>query len=342
MPYTPTDIITVFPGTYTPGAETSLNAMADVINAAWNKAGEKAYDYDAKIAAATTGWLDGASAPHITASTATAPTVTEPAVTIPSTVNVTDVMTLFDTKYLELVALLSDKFTYFRTTYFPNDSADYAAVDAWIQAGLADESGLPAAVRAQMLTDASDAIYADAARASDAVLQTFAAMRYPIPPGAAASAVLQIQQKAQDGVAEAGRKITVASVDQLRFVVEKAVGLRHEAMADGIAYIQALASGPDMASKLISTGYDAQSKLISSASQFYNARTEAARLTASVSQFNASATQEAATKNQVSDLTLIEDKLKALLSEAQALATMATSLYNNVHASAGTGYSVAA
>ena len=36
----------------------------------------------------------------------------------------------------------------------------------------------------------------------------------------------------------------------------------------------------------------------------------------------------------------IEDRLKALLTECQALAQMATSLYNNVHASAGTSYSV--
>ena len=40
-------------------------------------------------------------------------------------------------------------------------------------------------------------------------------------------------------------------------------------------------------------------------------------------------------KNQAADLTLIEDKLKALLAEAQALAQMATSLFNNAHVSAG-------
>ena len=36
----------------------------------------------------------------------------------------------------------------------------------------------------------------------------------------------------------------------------------------------------------------------------------------------------------------LEDKLKALLMECQALAQMATSLFNNVHASAGASYSV--
>ena len=37
---------------------------------------------------------------------------------------------------------------------------------------------------------------------------------------------------------------------------------------------------------------------------------------------------------------MIENRLKALLTECQALAQMVTSLFNNVHASAGTSYSV--
>lgn len=56
---------------------------------------------------------------------------------------------------------------------------------------------------------------------------------------------------------------------------------------------------------------------------------------AKVAQFNTSTALEADVKNQMSNLTLIEDKLKALLAEAQALAQMSTSLINNVHVSAG-------
>lgn len=99
-------------------------------------------------------------------------------------------------------------------------------------------------------------------------------------------------------------------------------------------YIKALASGPEMATRLIGVGYDAQSKLISSVSQFYGARTEAAKLTSSVQVQNANFAQETATKNQMADLEVIGDKLKALLTEAQAMATMATSLFNNLHTGA--------
>ena len=49
---------------------------------------------------------------------------------------------------------------------------------------------------------------------------------------------------------------------------------------------------------------------------------------------------EADSKNQAADLAIVEDKIKMMLTEAQGLAQMATSLYNNLHASAGTSYSV--
>lgn len=337
------NIITITPGNYTPAAESALNALASVINAAWNLGNDKMNDLATKINAITdetTGWLSTQAAPTIAAGAADTPIITEPAVDIPSTQSASDVMSLFDTKYLELVAMLADKFTAFRNTYFPDEQTAYTAAEDWLQAALANESGLPAAVAAQIVTDDRDRLVADAARASDAVVAQFAARRFPLPPGAAASAVLQIQQKAQDEIAASSRKVVIASIEQLRFVLQQTLGLRQSAMDSAIKYITALASGPDMASKLVNVGYDAQSKLISAASQFYNSRTAAAEVVSKVNQFNVGTALEAASKNQAAELTLIEDRLKALLTECQALAQMATSLFNNVHASAGANTSV--
>ena len=308
---------------------------AELINAAWDQANAKVNSFESKLIGATNDWLDTANAPHITAGTAFGADIAEPGVTIPASADVGDVMSMFDTKYLELVALLADKYTGFLTTYFPNDTAIYSAAETWLQSAITNDTGLPAAVADQLMTDSRDKLLADANRASDAVLTKFAAMRFPLPPGAAASAVLQIQQTAQDKIAEAERKIVVASVEQLRWTVEKLIDLRKTAAGSAIEYIKALASGPDMASRLINFGYDAQSKLISAASQFYGVRAEVAKIANQNAQFNVSTALEAATKNQSSDLALIEDRLKALLTECQALATMATSLFNNLHASAG-------
>lgn len=339
MAYTPSDIVSVLPGTYTPGAETALHNACSLINASWNQANIKEDAYATKIEAID-DWMPVPGTQDITAGTATSATIVEPAVTIPESVAVDDVMTLFDTKYLELVSLLSEKFVDFRASFFPDENKAYLTAENWLQAAMADDSGLPAAVRAQLMTDATNALVADASRATDTVLQTFAARRFPLPPGAAAGATLQIQQKVQDGVAEAGRKIMTMSVEQFRFNVTQLLELRKIAMDSAVKYIMALASGPDMASKLVNTGYDAQSKLISAASQFYSVRADVAKVSNQVSQFNVSTELEAQMKNQVADLTLIEDKVKVLLTEAQTLGQMATAMFNNLHASAGTGYNI--
>ena len=130
----------------------------------------------------------------------------------------------------------------------------------------------------------------------------------------------------------------ILSVDMMKFSIEKALAMRQVAMAADVEYVKAIAS-PDSAAQLVGVGYDAQSKLISAASQFYNARTAVAELVNKAAQFNVSTGLDVAAKNQAADLTMIEDRLKALLTECQAFAQMATSLFNNVHASAGTGYS---
>jgi hypothetical protein len=248
---------------------------------------------------------------------------------------VSDIIDRFDSKYAELVQLLADKFVAFRVAYFPDEQNAYSAAEDWLQAAFTDDSGLPLAVRDQMLTDARDVILAEASRATDEVMATFAAKRFPLPPGAAASATLQIQGNAQAQMAEAARKVTIMSVEQFRFLVKSTLDLRQGAMAAAVEYIKALASGPDMASRVIGIGYDAQSKLISAAADFYRADAGAKDVITKAGQFNVSTALEADVKNQMAELTLIDDKLKALLTEAQTIGQLATALYNNLHATAG-------
>lgn len=312
-----------------------MAVMQDIINATWNQGLDFKGDYEAKIAAAKADFLDLTTTPSVTANTISTVTVAEPEVTIPTNIDTTQVMSMFDTKYLELVALLSDKFSAFRDAYYPDDQPLYSAVESSLQSALDNDSYLPASVQAQIFGDDQARILSDKLRAQDAVIAQFAARRFPLPPDVAASAVMQIEQKAQDEIAESSRKIAILSVEQYRFVIDKAMTARAAAMQSAIEYIKALASGPEMASRLVGVGYDAQSKLISSAASFYNARTAAKELSSKVNQFNSSAQLEAATKNQQAELMMVENKLKALLAEAQAIAQMATSMFNNLHASVG-------
>lgn len=375
------------PGVYPAGRAETIVPL--VINAAWDQGLAIKTDYGNKIAAATGGFLDGLSSPHIAAGTIAPPTITEPVVNIPTDIDVSNLLDTFGTKYIELVQLLSDKFSAFRTSYFPDEGAAYNAVENWLEAhlsgdvvstqtadaGTVAQADVSGSELAQIWTDDQARIVSDKIRAQDAAVAQFAARRFPLPPDVAAAVTLQIEQKAQDALAESSRKAALAQIEVAKFntttkadidkfnvgteldadkfnaqialdadkfnaqaqqfSAEKLLSLRQLAMDSTVKYISALASGPEIASRVVGIGYDAQSKLISSVSSFYGARTQAQEVISKVAQYNNSTALEAAVKNQAADLTLVEDKLKALLAEAQALAQMATSLFNNVHVSAG-------
>ena len=223
-------IVSVYPGTYTPGAQTALEMTASVINATWEQANAKTDAFEAKIDAIANDWLATANAPHVAAGATVAPNVEEPAVNIPQNVDVPDVLATFTTQYNELVAMLVSKFQTFQATYFPQDQVDYNAAEAWLAAGLANNSGLPQAVRDQIETDDHARLTAEANRADDALVAKYAGMRFPMPSGALTSARLQLAQTKQDKMAESSRKITIASVEQLKWTVEKMVGLRQMAL----------------------------------------------------------------------------------------------------------------
>ena len=142
---------------------------------------------------------------------------------------------------------------------------------------------------------------------------------------------MQIEQKAQDELAESSRKIAVLSVELQKFSVERLLNMHFEVMKDATEYIKALASGPDMVSRMVNYGYDIQTKLISSASQFYTADISAKEMVSKVAQYNNSITLDASKSNQSADIEIINDKLKAMLAEAQAIAQMTTALFNNLH-----------
>ena len=308
-----------------------LQAIEQLINASWSEARDNKAEFSAKLAAALDDFLANAASPHVSTGAVDAPVIVEPAVDIPATQSVGDVISTFDTKYLELVSMLVDKFTRFRADYFPNEDSTYSAVEAWLQAAIADPSGLPMSVVTQIFGDDQARILAEKTRAQDSVVAQFAGRRFPLPPDVSASMVMQIEQKAQDELAESSRKVAALSVEMQKFNVEKLLGLRGMAMDSAIKYISALASGPEMASKLVGVGYDAQSKLISSAATFLNARTQAAETVAKVAQYNNSVQLEADAKNQAADMQMVENKLKALLADCEAMSRIIASLYNNLH-----------
>lgn len=315
-----------------------MKVLAQIINATWTLGNLKSDEATGKMTVATQpgGFLDPAGAPTVAAGTIGLPSVTAPNVLIPNNIDTTQVMSMFDTKYLELVALLTSKFTDFRASYFPNEQATYAAAESWLSAALANpEAGLPASVQAQIFGSDQARIVTEKVRAQEAIVAQFAARRFPLPPDVIASLQLQVEQTAQDELAESSRKIAMMSVEQMRFVIGKAIDLRGLALDAAVKYVAALASGPDMATKLVGLGYDAQSKLITAASQFYAADTNAKEMVSKVQQYNNSVVFDSDKTNQSIEMEMVKLRVDAMMRDLQTLAQQATSLFNNLHASVG-------
>lgn len=307
-----------------------------ILNTCWQQGLDLKAATLTAIADASGAYLDVEAPPAMTATAASAVTVTEPAVTIPSSLAVSDIIAQFSSTQTTQLTLLADKFTAFRASFFPDEGALYNSAEDWLQAAIDNPTAaLPAAVATQLLEEDRSRILADSTRAQTAAVDALAVRRYPLPPGVAAAAVVQIQQKAQEEISASSRKLTVASIDQLRFVIDNVMKLRASAMSAALDYIKSLSLGTESANKIVDEGYGAQSRLISAAASYYSARTSAQELAYKGAQFNATQTQDAAKANLGAEMGIIEAKLKSLLQEAQTLGQMATAMFNNLHANAG-------
>lgn len=239
------------------------------------------------------------------------PTIVEPTVDIPSSIAVADIWDEWETRYLELADWLVAQRIAFMSAYFPDEQVVYEAAEGFLQAAMANpDVGLPPAVASQIWGDDQARILSDKTRAQDAVIAQFAGRRFPLPPGAAAAAVAGVEQKAQEALAESSRKVAILSVDLQKFNVETIMKLRQVSMSSVVDYIKALASGPDIASKMTNVGYDIQTKLISAASQFLSARANAAEVITKAASMDADAktklisatTQVTAARTNVAEL----------------------------------------
>lgn len=312
--------------------EAAVVAFEASINSTWELGLDTRTKVIDDIAAIVADLQNTLNTPTMSNTTLTPATVVEPLVDIPSSVTAADIYAEFEAQYLELITMLDAKFTSFRASFFPTENATYTLAENWLSAAIQNPNvGLPPTIAAQIWGDDSARILADTSRAQDAIVAQFASRRFPLPTDVASSAVLQMQQKAQDLQAESSRKIAIMSVEMQKWIVEKILGLREMAMKSVVDYVKTIAMGPEIASRLVPIGYDAQSKLISAVSQYYNARTGAAELTYKGTQRNADLSQDTNTQNLKSEMATVEHWVKTLLVEVQALAQMATSLFNNIH-----------
>lgn len=318
------------------GPSTSAAFVAGVFNDSWDLATAKSSDAltrtDAAITAASAGAADIAAPSTVAYTSPTAPTA-------PTPLSLADAQGLFDTNKDTILTLLTDNFTSFLTANFPIGTY-LARAQTWIEnALLGGGSGINATVEEQLWERERARALKEQARMADELVTTWAARRFPTPPGALTYQQLQLNRDTAEKLGENSREQAIqswkAELDNVRFAVDKAISLRVAAVSSAGDYIRTLALGPQTAAQLAGAIVDAEARMAGAVSDFYRSQVGAAEAAMRASQANAELKVRVDEANQMSHLKAIEQKVHAAVAAAQMLATQAAAALNALHAQAG-------
>ena len=248
-------------------------------------------------------------------------------------------LSLYEAMRVEITAQLTADFTYYLTNYFPLGTEIVDAA-AWVKRALTTGgTGINANVEAQLWNRDRDRLVADQRRAEEEITRSWAARRYPLPPGAATYQVAQSRLELQKAIGESSRTVATKAweveIENVRMAVDKAIDLRKAAVSTALDYIRALALGPQLGVQLASTLLDAQAKVASVVTEFYRAQVSAAELPVRIGIENAQLVQRTNEANQKSRLENLQQRVNTTMAAAQALATQAAAILNGFHASVG-------
>lgn len=265
------------------------------------------------------------------------PAVVEPNVFIPTTASGVD-QGLFNTTYQTIIDDLSTMYADFLTAYFPVGAGLMNAVEAWLQQAVAGGTGVNPAVEQQMWQRERDRLTAAKNEAQAGVLASWAAKGFPLPPGAAAGAINALEVRHLQAVGDQARAVAIKAfeteIENVRFAIKQAVDYRSQAVQAAGDYIRALALGPQLATQIATASADAQSRLISSASSYYNARINVAQLAQqrniTQAELGMRAALDATDKAQARN----ELGVNAAVAAAQSLGQQAAAALNAVNATA--------
>lgn len=313
-----------------------MSTAEDILNRAITLGNEKADRAEELLDDAVTASLGAARVtPQEPAPT---PAIVEPPVTIPMNATGVD-SALFNSTYDRIIHDLSDKFAQFLTEFFPVNAGLMNAVEAWLNRAITTGgTGVNADVERQIWQRDRDRITAEANSAGQEAVASWAAKGYPLPPGAAVAAVQEIQRKRTSELNAQSREVALnmfkVEIENVRFAVKTAIDYRTSAIAAAGDYIKAMALGPQLATQLATTASDAQARLISAASTYYNARISVAQLAQQKNLQFADNKLRAALQESQNIVSYSQLRTNAALGAAQSLGQQASAALNSVSATA--------
>jgi hypothetical protein len=299
---------------------------------AWTVARQKSATSDALFYYAQSA----ASSPTISpASIDFTPVVVEPPVEIPATADGTSIAEVEQTSAV-VINQLVPLFTGYLDTYFGDEGGLLANAEAWIQSSLAGGTGIPVAVEDQIWQRDRARVIAEGARIEDELVTSWAAKGYDYPPGALMHQQQQLRKDAADRLSAASRDVAIKQAElvvaNVRFAVEKAVGLYSTALAAAADYIRSLSIGPQSAVQLAGSTTNAQAALISASNGYYQSRIEVEKLRLDALRIPSQWDQEARTQNAGFVMEEIKSRVASSIAAAQSLGQQAASALNSLHA----------
>lgn len=272
-----------------------------------------------------------------------APTVVSPIVptvpTIDTPLSSAEATALFMENADRISLELTDGFTSFLEDNF-GDFPEFSAAQEWLHRALTTGgTGLPTVVEAQIYERERSRLLQEASRAEEELTAGWAAKRYPTPPGALRYQKARLGAEANARLAAAARDVAIQQANHLienaRFAVSAAINLRTSAISAAGEYMRALAMGPQLGITLATSLVDAQAKIASTMSSFYQAQVTAAEIPLRVSTTNAELAIRTSEANQRSSIEAMRQRVDATMAAAQSLGTQAAAALNALHAQAG-------
>ena len=312
-----------------------IEQIIDNAIATSNSKSEQADGYASDAISATLGWADLGQQPQ----QYNVRLDLEPPITIPQNATGLD-SALYDSIYARIQADMTEKFADFFTEFFPNECNALGAAQEWMCRVLTQGgSGLRPEIEQQIWQRDRSRVLQAADTAGQNVLATFAARGFPLPPGAAQHQISLAQQQAFDGMAESSRALAIRQMEleleNIRFCVTTALAYRVQGVAAAAEYLKLLALGPEIASRMATAASDAQARLISAASTYYNSRlrVEELRLQARSPIIGIDHDRQKFTMDAAIQRANIRAQTAAAV--AASMGTQAAAALNAIHASAG-------
>lgn len=338
-------------GLFTPGAAATLDAAIQIINKCVAMAEAKDANFEAIIGDltnASTGWLVANAAEDISAGQISVTAPQEPPMTIGDT-SPALVFSQVSTQSADIIASTVAAFSAFMSTYFPDDTANFSAAEAYLLDAINNSSSgiLPAGVRTAIYENARAQVLAEETRAISDLYDAPASARHRFPPGAQAGMALRIAQGSLDRIAQASREIAIKDFELSHQTaleaVRAAMASRISSIESAKGYIATLVSGGyQLGQQITGAAHQAEVAKLSAAYQAYSGRVNAAELSLRATQADETLSFEASKANQSKDLVNIENYMKAFLMHAQILGHEVVSMLNNIRAGSSATYGVSA